>query len=142
MRVFCQLGYDEIMELALKAFHDLLGPKGFSTDPDTLAPWLTDWRGRYTGKAAAMLSPASTQEVSGIVQIALKHQIALVPQGGNSGMVAGATPDNSGNQVMLSLRRMNAIEGIDAASGPLPQRQGLSCKPCMRRLPKKPCAFP
>jgi FAD/FMN-containing dehydrogenase len=142
MHVFCQLGCDEIMELALKTFHDLLGPKGFSTDPDTLAPWLTDWRGRYTGKAAAMLSPASTQEVSSIVQIALKHRIALVPQGGNSGMVAGATPDNSGNQVMLSLRRMNAIEGIDAASGTVTAEAGVILQTLHEAVAEKAMRFP
>ncbi len=94
---------------ALDAFRQLLGPKGFSTDSAYIAPWLTDWRGRYTGKAAAMLSPANTDEVSALVKIAAQHRIALIPQGGNSGMVAGATPDESGDAVLLSLRRMNAI---------------------------------
>ena len=93
----------------LDAFQQLLGPKGFSTDAGDLAPWLTDWRGRYTGKAAAMLSPSNTDEVSALVKIAAHHRIALVPQGGNSGMVAGATPDCSGRAVLLSLRRMNVI---------------------------------
>ena len=96
---------------------DLLGPKGFSDDADIMLPWLTDWRGRYTGRAAAMVSPASTAEVAAIVRIASQHRLALVPQGGNSGMVAGATPDISGQQVILSMRRMNAIESIDANSG-------------------------
>jgi FAD/FMN-containing dehydrogenase len=97
---------------ALDAFQNLLGPKGFSTDAGDIAPWLTDWRGRYTGKAAAMLSPSNTGEVSALVKIAARHRIALVPQGGNSGMVAGATPDSSGHAVLLSLRRMNVIAGI------------------------------
>ena len=95
-------------------FQAVLGPKGITTDPDEISPWLTDWRGRYTGNAAAMLSPASTEEVSAIVKIANTHKIALVPQGGNSGMVGGATPDNSGNSVILSLRRMNTIRKIMA----------------------------
>jgi FAD/FMN-containing dehydrogenase len=101
----------------LAELQDLLGPKGYSNDADAMAPWLTDWRGRYTGKAAAMLSPANTGEVSEIVKIAGRHRLALVPQGGNSGMVAGATPDASGEQLILSLRRMNAIESIDPDSG-------------------------
>lgn len=102
------------MQEALKLLRELLGPKGYSCDPDELAPWLTDWRGRYTGRAAAMLSPASTQEVSQIVKIAARYKIALVPQGGNSGMVAGAIPDTSGNQLLLTLRRMNGIEPMAA----------------------------
>jgi FAD/FMN-containing dehydrogenase len=97
---------------AMQTFAKLLGPKGFSTDASDIAPWLTDWRGRFTGKAAAMLSPANTAEVSEIVKLAAKHQIALVPQGGNSGMVAGATPDKSGDALLLSMRRMNRILNI------------------------------
>lgn len=97
----------------LKQLQQLLGPKGFSADPDDLAPWTTDWRGRYTGKAAALLSPASTEEVAAIVKIASGAGLPLVPQGGNSGMVAGATPDDSGDSCLLSLRRLNQIETID-----------------------------
>lgn len=94
----------------------ILGPKGFVTDPAEIAPWTTDWRGRYTGKAAALLAPASTEEVSEIMRLANLHRLALVPQGGNSGMVAGATPDSTGESVLLSLRRLNRIEEIDAQS--------------------------
>ncbi len=102
---------------SLTEMRALLGPKGFSDDSDAMAPWLTDWRGRYTGRAAALVSPANTQEVAAVVGLAAKHRLAIVPQGGNSGMVAGATPDNSGDQIILSLRRMNAVRSIDADSG-------------------------
>jgi FAD/FMN-containing dehydrogenase len=94
----------------------LLGPKGYTTDADSMAPWLTDWRGKYTGRAAAMLSPGSTEEVAAVVRLCAAEQAALVPQGGNSGMVGGATPDSGGNQLLLSLRRMNRIRSIDAAA--------------------------
>lgn len=102
---------------ALKELRQLLGDKGYCDDADSIAPWLTDWRGRYTGLACAMLSPANVSEVAAIIRIAAKHRVALVPQGGNSGMVAGATPDVSGDQVILSLRRMNTIQAIDTGSG-------------------------
>ena len=101
----------------LTPLQNLLGPAGYRDDPEELAPWLTDWRGRYTGKAAAMLSPSSTADVAEIMKFAAAHRIALVPQGGNSGMVAGATPDQSGDSLLLSLRRMNKMVSIDAASG-------------------------
>lgn len=94
----------------------LLGPKGYTTDADSMAPWLTDWRGKYIGRAAAMLSPGSTEEVAAVVRLCAAEQAALVPQGGNSGMVGGATPDPGGNQLLLSLRRMNRIRSIDAAA--------------------------
>jgi len=94
----------------------LLGPKGYTTDPDSMAPWLTDWRGKYIGHAAAMLSPASTEEVAAVVRLCAEEQVALVPQGGNSGMVGGATPDATGDQLLLSLRRMNRMRSIDTAA--------------------------
>ncbi len=94
----------------------LLGPKGYTTALDSMAPWLTDWRGKYTGHAAAMLSPASTQEVAAVVRLCADEQVALVPQGGNSGMVGGATPDATGDQLLLSLRRMNRMRSIDTAA--------------------------
>ena len=102
---------------ALNELRQLLGPKGFTSDAEVMAPWLTDQRGRYHGTAAAMLSPANQQEVAQIVTIAAKHNIPLVPQGGNSGMVAGATPDSSGNQLLLSLRRMDHIGAVDEGTG-------------------------
>jgi len=87
----------------------LLGDRGFTDDPDIVTPWLTDWRGRYTGKAIGMASPANTGDVSLLVKLCAQHNVAIVPQGGNSGMSGGATPDESGDAVILSLRRMNAI---------------------------------
>lgn len=102
---------------ALSEFRAILGPKGYCDDASTIAPWLTDWRGRFTGDARLLLAPANTDEVSAVVKIAAKYAIALVPQGGNSGMVAGATPDNSGQQVLLSLRRMNNTPKLDIQDG-------------------------
>ncbi|MBD2841519.1 FAD-binding oxidoreductase [Erythrobacter rubeus] len=95
----------------------LLGPKGLTTDPADLTQWLTDWRGRYTGRALALAAPASTAEVSALVKVCAKYGIPIVPQGGNSGMAGGATPDDSGTAILLSLRRMNAIRSLDAEAG-------------------------
>ncbi|MBO9697601.1 MAG: FAD-binding oxidoreductase [Sphingopyxis sp.] len=97
----------------IRTLKNLLGTKGYSADPDTMAPWLTDWRGKYHGTAAALLSPETTEEVAAIVRLCGEARVALVPQGGNSGMVGGATPDASGDQFLLSLRRMNRIRHID-----------------------------
>lgn len=94
----------------------LLGPRGFTCDPELMAPWLVDWRGRYHGRARGMASPASTAEVSAFVKLCARHGVPIVPQGGNSGMSGGATPDASGRSVLLSLRRMNAIRRLDAAA--------------------------
>ncbi len=92
---------------------DLLGPKGYTDAAEDVAPWLTDWRRRYRGAAAALLSPATTEEVAEIVRLAADAHVAIVPQGGNSSMVAGAIPDESGSALLLSMRRMNRIRSLD-----------------------------
>ncbi len=94
----------------------LLGPRGFTYDKDLVEPWLTDWRGRYTGKAVGLASPVSTDEVSRFVTLCSAHGVPIVPQGGNSGMSGGATPDDGGDSVILSLRRMNTIRELDVAA--------------------------
>ena len=101
----------------VEAVESHLGAKGFTQDPDLVAPWLTDWRGRYTGRALGLASPADTREVAELLRLCAKHRVPVIPQGGNSGMAGGATPDDSGDGVILSLRRMNAIRSIDAAAG-------------------------
>jgi FAD/FMN-containing dehydrogenase len=86
------------------------------TDPHDIEPWLTDWRGRYHGQAMAILAPGSTEEVAAMVGLASQFRVPLVPQGGNTGMVAGATPSADGTQLILSLRRMNRLRSISAAA--------------------------
>ena len=111
-----EIGRASLSESFFTEAASLLGPKGFTADADSMAPWLTDWRGRFTGRALAMASPASTAEVSSLVRLCAAHGVPIVPQGGNSGMSGGATPDTSGAALLLSLRRMNAISLIDADS--------------------------
>jgi FAD/FMN-containing dehydrogenase len=94
----------------LRRLAERLGPKGFTTDAGAMEPWLSDWRGRIKGSAAALLSPASADEVAAIVALAAAERVAIVPQGGNTSMVAGATPD--AGALLVSLRRMNAIRSI------------------------------
>ena len=96
---------------------ELLGPRGFTQDHDVMGSWLTDWRGRYTGKALALASPASTQQVADLLKLCSRFSVPVVPQGGNSSMSGGATPDESGQALLVSLRRMNRILSIDRDSG-------------------------
>ena len=91
-----------------------LGAKAVITDRAEMEPWLSDWRGRVHGEAPAILAPASTKDVAAIVRLASEHRVALVPQGGNTGMAAGATPPADGSAILLSLRRMNRIRSISA----------------------------
>lgn len=91
-----------------------LGPKAVVTDPKEIEPWVTDWRGRVHGAAPAMLAPSTIDEVAEIVRLAAEHQVPLVPQGGNTGMAAGATPPADGSALLLSMRRMNRIRSMSA----------------------------
>jgi FAD/FMN-containing dehydrogenase len=90
------------------------GPKAVITDPADIEPWLTDWRGRFHGRADAILAPSSTEEVALIVARAAELGVALVPQGGNTSMVGGATPAADGSALILSLRRMDRMRSVDA----------------------------
>ncbi|MEO8547071.1 MAG: FAD-binding oxidoreductase, partial [Sphingomicrobium sp.] len=98
----------------IAAVHERFGLRAAITDPAEVEPWLTDWRGRYHGQAAAILAPATAQEVAAMVGLAAQYRVPLVPQGGNTGMVAGATPPEDGSALILSLRRMNRLRSISA----------------------------
>ena len=84
------------------------------TDPADIAPWLTDWRGRWQGASPAVLQPDSLEAVAAIVALSRDGVVALTPQGGNSSMVGGATPPADGGALILSLRRLNAIRAIES----------------------------
>ena len=90
------------------------GAEAAITEAADVQPWLTDWRGRFHGKADAILSPASTEEVAAIVKLAAERRIPLVPQGGNTSMVGGATPPSDGSALILSLRRMSRLRSLSA----------------------------
>jgi FAD/FMN-containing dehydrogenase len=83
--------------------------------PDDLAPYLTDFRRLYQGSAALVLLPRSVDEVARIVQICNRDEVAVVPHGGNTSYCGGATPDDTGAQIVLSLRRLNRVRRVDAA---------------------------
>jgi FAD/FMN-containing dehydrogenase len=98
----------------IAVLRERLGPKSVITDPTEIEPWLSDWRGRIHGVSPAMLAPASTDEVVEIVKAAAEYGVPLVPQGGNTGMAAGATPAPDGSEMLLSMRRMNRIRSLSA----------------------------
>jgi len=100
-------------EAFVSACRDAIGAAGVLTDPHDTEPFLTDWRRRYKGSACAVLKPADTAEVAALVRLANVHGVALVPQGGNTGLAGGATPDASGGQAVLSLARLNRVRALD-----------------------------
>jgi FAD/FMN-containing dehydrogenase len=86
-------------------------------DPQTdLSAWERDWRKRAHGRALAVVRPANVQEVADVVKACAKANTSMVPQGGNTGLAVGSIPDNTGQQVVLSLQRMNQIRSLDTAN--------------------------
>ena len=93
----------------------IVGEGGWTSDPAALEPHLTEWRDAIRGETPLMLMPASTQQVSAVLQVCHRAGIGIVPQGGNTGLCGGAIPDTSGEQVLLSLSRMRSIRQVDPA---------------------------
>ena len=112
------------MSALLESIAAVVGPHGLVTDAATLEPFLIDWRKRYIGRALAMVKPASTSEVAEVVRLCAAERTAVVPQGGNTGLAGGATPDASGTQIILSLSRMNRVRGIDPLNNTLTVEAG------------------
>ncbi|ENO90180.1 putative glycolate oxidase subunit GlcD [Thauera linaloolentis 47Lol = DSM 12138] len=84
------------------------------TDAKEMAPYLSDWRGRYHGAACAVVRPGTTQEVAAVVRLCAAAGVPMVPQGGNTGLCGGATPDGGGRAVVLSLGRLDRVRAVDA----------------------------
>ncbi|MCC5994887.1 MAG: FAD-binding oxidoreductase [Oceanicaulis sp.] len=101
---------------ALNALTSALPPASWSRDPGEIAPHARDWRGRLQGETPLLLKPADTAEVSRILQICHERRVAVLPQGGNTGLVGGSTPQG---EVVISMKRMNAVRAVDPANDSL-----------------------
>ena len=89
-----------------------------------LGAWEQDWRKRVRGTALAVVRPGSTQQVADVVKACAAAGASIVPQGGNTGLVVGSTPDNSGTQVVLSLQRMSAVRAVDPGNSTITVEAG------------------
>src|SRR5262245_13555390 len=90
----------------------IVGASGCIADPAAMAPYLHEERGLYHGKAALVVRPATTVQVSEIVKICAAARVPIVPQGGNTGLCGGAAPHETGNEIILNLGRMNKIRAL------------------------------
>lgn len=104
----------------------IVGPSGFIDAADDMAPYLVERRDLYKGRAAAVLRPASTAEVSALMKIAHDTETRIVPQGGNTGLVGGQVPFETGEEVVLSLARMNRVIALDAENNTLTVEAGVT----------------
>ena len=100
------------MTALIDTLRSLIGATHVITEGDMTA-WEQDWRRRVRGKALAVVRPANTQEVAAVVKACAAAGTSIVPQGGNTGLAVGSTPDGSGTQIVLNLSRMNTVRSID-----------------------------
>lgn len=112
------------LDAFLAGCRDVIRARHVVTDPEVVARYTTDWTGRWVGAAPAVLRPGSSGEVAGIVGLAARHRVALVPQGGNTGLVGGATPVHG--EVVVSLERLAQLGPVDAAAAQVTAGAGVT----------------
>ena len=112
----------------LQHFTPVLNDKDILHQQDDMAPYLMDWRGQFDGSAQGVLFPRSTEQVAQIMAIADDHNITIVPQGGNTGLVGGGIPDKSGQSIVLSLTKMNKVRELSVQNRSMIVESG----PCSR----------
>lgn len=121
-------------------FRAIVGDKYAVTDAADIAPYVTEERDLFHGRSPLVLRPGSTAEVSDICKLATAHKIALVPQGGNTGLVGGQTPHNG--EVVISLRRLDKIREVDAASNTMTCEAGVVLQIAQQRAASVDRLFP
>jgi len=126
----------------LDQFAAIVGESNAIRSADDMAAYLTELRHLYTGKASIVLRPGSTEEVSRILKLAHETGTVIVPQGGNTGLVGGQIPFDSGNEVIVSLSRMNLIRSIDPEGNTMTVDAGVILKQAQEEADKADRLFP
>ncbi len=121
-------------------FRAIVGDKYAVTEPADVAPYVTEERGLFHGHSPLILRPGSTAEVSAICKLATEQKIALVPQGGNTGLVGGQTPHHG--EVVVSMRRLDKIREIDPASNTMACESGVVLQVAQQKAAEVDRLFP
>ena len=104
--------------------------------------YVNDWREQYVGKTYAVLRPSNTEEVSNILKFASENNITIVPQGGNTGLCGGATPDKSGNSIIISLEKMNKIRSFNKQAKTITVDAGVILSSIHEKVEQEDLFFP
>ena len=126
----------------LEAIRAVVGPRGLLTDPADTASYTEDWRRLYQGRTPAVVRPADTVELAAVVRLCAAARVPLVPQGGNTSMVGGATPDADGSQLVLSLARLNRVRAIDPVDLTMTIEAGVTLKAAQNAAADAGCLLP
>lgn len=124
------------------ALRGVVGPTHVHLAGQEVDALSTDWRGLRRGRPLCLVLPASTEEVAAVVRLCAAARVGIVPQGGNTSMVAGATPDESGRRVLLSLRRMNRVRDVDPLDMTMTAEAGLIVATAQDMAAEVDCTFP
>ena len=108
----------------IAALTGIVGTAQVLTDPADIAPFVTDWRGRYRGAARCVVRPGNAEEVAAVVKACVAAGVPIVPQGGNTSLCGAATPDAAGQAVVLSLGRLNRVLAIDPGNNTITVEAG------------------
>jgi len=113
-------------DLLIAGLTAIVGDKCVLHHADDKAPFEAEWRGLYKGTALLVVKPGSVQEVADVLKFAQEHRLKIIPQGGNTGLVGGNTPDETGTEIVLSLARLNRIREVDALSDTMTVEAGVT----------------
>ena len=126
----------------IAGIHAVVGDPGLLTDLSDTAPYAEDWRRLYRGRTPAVVRPSRTEDVARVVQLCAEAGVPIVPQGGNTSMVGGATPAADGSQIVLSLARMNRLRAIDAVDRTLTVEAGVTLGAAQTAAAEAGCLLP
>jgi FAD/FMN-containing dehydrogenase len=126
----------------LDAIRAVVGARGLLTDPADTAAYSADWRRLYQGHTPAVVRPGSTAELAEVVRLCAAAGAPLVPQGGNTSMVGGATPDEDGSQLVLSLARLSAVRAVDPIDMTMTVEAGVTLKAAQTAAADADCLLP
>ncbi len=126
----------------LAAIREVVGDRGMLTDPADTAPYAEDWRRLYQGRTQAVIRPANAGEVASVVRLCADAGVPVVPQGGNTSMVGGATPSEDGGQIVVSLARLNRLRAVDPVDLTMTIEAGATLKAAQVAADDAGCLLP
>src|SRR5699024_2039070 len=126
----------------LEALAALLGGRGLLRDSELMARYVTDWAGNHLGEPLAVARPATTAEVAETARLCREHRVPITPQGGHSGLVAGALPAAEGTELVISLERLNRVREIDPINFTMTVDAGCILESVKQIAAEQDCDFP
>jgi FAD/FMN-containing dehydrogenase len=132
----------DALSAVLPHLREILGPRGMLTDPADTAAYAEDWRHLYHGRTAAVLRPATTAELAAAIKLCAEAGVPLVPQGGNTSMVGGATPGDDGRELIVSLARLNRIRDLDRIDMTMTAEAGITLQAAQDAATEAGCLLP